>query len=100
VKPPKPAPPVVRSADALGVERSLVDQARSALARQDYASALTALEDHEKRFPRGQLAEERSALKVVALNGAGRHDDARAAAKAFKARWPDSLLMQLVDSAQ
>jgi hypothetical protein len=98
-----PAPPPVVKApaakpDTLGAERSLVDQARSALARKDYASALGALDEHEKRFAHGQLTEERSALKVVALSGAGRADDAHAAAKAFKAKYPDSLLMPLVDS--
>jgi hypothetical protein len=100
-----PAPTPARAfakprGDALGDERSLVEQARSALARQDFKSALTALEDHEKRFPRGQLTEERSALKVVALSGAGRHEDAQAEAARFRAKYPDSLLMPLVDSAR
>jgi hypothetical protein len=94
---PAAKPPVGRP-DTLGAERSLVDQARSALARKDYASALTALDEHERRFPHGQLTEERSALNVVALSGAGRVDEAHAAAKAFKAKYPESLLMPLVDS--
>lgn len=91
---PKPRPP-----DELGVEQSYVEQARAALARKDPRAALGALLEHERRYPNGQLAEERMALQVVALVGLGRDDDARLSAGRFRAKWPKSLLLPLVNGA-
>jgi hypothetical protein len=94
-RPAAQRPPV----DALGEERSLVDQARTALARRAPDDALTALGEHRRRFPRGQLAEERLALEVVALVAAGQGEEARTRASEFRSTYPASLLSPLVDGA-
>lgn len=96
-RPAKPAPPV--KSGELGAERSLVEQARAALARQDPAAALFVLAQHEREHANGQLAEERTALQIIALAQNGQPDEARALATRFKAKWPGSLLMPAVDGA-
>ena len=80
-------------------ELRLLQPAREALARDDFASALAATAAHERRFPRGQLVEEREALRIVALAGARRAAEARAEAAAFHDRFPQSLLQKRVDGA-
>ena len=70
-----------------------------ALARGDAAAALVALRGHEREHPRGRLTEEREALYVRALARAGKHDEAKARAAEFRARFPKSLLMGAVDDA-
>jgi hypothetical protein len=85
--------------DTLADERSLVDTARTALSRNDATAALDALAQHERRFPSGQLAEERLALQVLALTRAGRTDDARARAKVFRQKFPSGLFRAVVDDA-
>jgi len=72
------------------------EQARAAVARQDYASALPPLGEHARRFKNGRLAEEREALHVRALAGLGRTDEARRAAHRFEARFPRSVLLPAV----
>lgn len=83
----------------LAGERALIEIARTALAKGDSAAALDALGKHAAKYPRGQLAEEREALAVEALAGAGRMDEARARAARFKRDFPSSMLMPVVDSA-
>jgi hypothetical protein len=83
---------------ALALEKSFLEQARAAMARQDPEAALQALELHERRFPRGQLTEERMALKVMSLSSAGRSIEARNAAAAFRDRFPRGLLREAVDA--
>ena len=61
--------------------------------------ALAALSAHEAKFPQGQLVEERSALEVLALATAGRGDEARVKATAFRQRFPSGLFRRLVDAA-
>jgi hypothetical protein len=85
--------------DALAGERALLETARAALGRGDFARALTAAQRHERRWPRGQLAEEREALTVRALAASGQVDAARARAGAFRARFPRSIFLPAVDAA-
>ena len=92
-------PPPKPTADTLGDERSYLEQARSAMARRDPSAALAALADHERRFPLGQLAEERMALQILALAGEGRGDEAKALATRFRGKYPTSLPRGAVDSA-
>jgi hypothetical protein len=80
-------------------ERVLVELARAALARQDGAGALDAVERHKTKYPRGQLAEERELIAVQALATLGRKDDARARARAFRRSFPASILRPAVDDA-
>jgi hypothetical protein len=77
-------------------ELRLLRQARVAVARQDFAAALPPIAEHARRFKNGRLAEEREALRVRALSGLGRTDDARHAADAFEARFPRSVLLPAV----
>ena len=78
---------------------ALVARAQTALHRGLYASALSALDEHTRRFPRGELAEEREALAVQALARAGRGAEARRRAERFEARYPRSLLGPVVRAA-
>lgn len=60
----------------LAEELALMDRARQAIARNDAAEALRALDDHATRFPQGTLIRERDVLRVTALCVAGREDEA------------------------
>jgi len=95
---PAAAAPSAR-ASQLSAERILLDEARAALAQGDPARALDRLERHRRTFAVPLLAEERDAMWVQALVKAGRYDEARARASAFRRRSPDSLFSSVVDSA-
>jgi hypothetical protein len=96
-----PAPPLTDETrdEALAAESRLVDTARSALAHGDFVAALVAVTNHERRFPSGQLAEEREALQIQALAGAHQDSEARTRAEAFRARYPESFFLPLVNRA-
>lgn len=81
------------SARTYAIELALLEPARSSIARGDYAGALGAVARHQREFPNGQLAEERSALRVRALWGLGRIAEAETAAAAFRQRYPRSALL-------
>lgn len=105
-EPPKPgvvqrAPTTPPAPEQTGLERErrLLEPARTALTRGMATQALTLLEQHAKEFPSGELAEEREALGVQALAVSGAMDAARARAKAFTARFPDSLFLPVVERA-
>jgi len=74
----------------LAEEARLLKQAQRALRDGKPAVALTALVEHERRFPRGQLALERSAARVQALCGLGRTQQAEREGKAFLQLHPGS----------
>lgn len=74
-------------------ELSLLEPARSSISRGDYAAALSALSQHRREFPNGQLSQEREALRVRALWGLGQKPAALAAASAFRKRYPRSALL-------
>jgi hypothetical protein len=73
-------------------ERRLLTQARHALAEGEHRLALKALESHARRYPEGQLVEEREALRIEALRGLGRERAAQSAAGQFRQRFPKSVL--------
>jgi len=79
-------------------ELLLLQGARAAVAASDFATAREALQEHARRFPAGQLTEEREALRAKTLLGLGRPQEARQAARAFEARFPDSVLGPAVSS--
>lgn len=96
-----PAPkvaPKLSADERLALEKSYLEQARTAMARNDADSALSALAQHAKGFPKGQLTEERMALEVMALSSAGRSIEAKNAANAFRARFPEGLFRSAVDA--
>lgn len=80
-------------------DSALVERARVALLRGSARDALTAVDEHARRFPRGQFAEEREAFAVQALVGVGRVPEARARAEAFHRRFPRSALGSSVDAS-
>jgi hypothetical protein len=94
---PAPVPPALSRADAARAELRLLRQARAAVAREDYPAALPPIAEHARRFKDGRLTEEREALRVKALAGLGRSEDARRAAAAFRARFPRSVLLPAVN---
>lgn len=77
-------------------ELRLLREARAAVARRDFEAALVPIAEHARRFRNGRLAEEREALRVKALSGLGRTEEARHAADAFEARFPRSVLLPSV----
>ena len=83
----------------LAAERTLLADARAAMQSSQVARALAILDDHARRFPRGQLAEERDAVRVAALWRSGDHDAARRRADEFARRHPDSLFLPSVQRA-
>ncbi|MGD0835625.1 MAG: hypothetical protein ABSB49_03155 [Polyangia bacterium] len=80
------------------LELQVLKPALDAVARRDFDAALAAISLHQRRFPSGQLAEEREGLRVKALVGLGRATEARSAEVAFRERFPHStLLSQITD---
>ncbi|MEM7160571.1 MAG: hypothetical protein AAF799_47480 [Myxococcota bacterium] len=97
--PPRPAtePKATASAselaappNSLAEEMRLMTAARRALSQGQPARALELLEQHERTHARGQMAEDRAALRSQALCEAGRGAEARAAATSFLAAHPRS----------
>jgi len=91
--------PAVARDRLLAAERGLLDQARTALARNRPADALAALARHANEHPQGQLAEEREALTILALVAAGRAEEARVKAQRFHEQYPRSVLWRSVKAA-
>lgn len=87
------------SVSSLAAERGLLDDARGALGEGDPAKALALLDDHARRFPRGQLGEEREALAIQALVAEGRVDEAKARAARFRAASPNSLFLPAIEAS-
>jgi hypothetical protein len=93
------APRRLSDADAYAAELKLLRQARADVAGARFSAALSSIAEHERRFPAGRLREERDALRVKALAGLGRSDDARVAAERFGARYPRSVLSPGIEAA-
>jgi hypothetical protein len=94
-KPTRPAPAGAK-ADPFTAELELLQRAHTAYTRRDFSVALTLIAEHARRFPKGHLAEQREALHVRSLAGAGRTDEAQRAAAAFALRFPRSVLLPRV----
>jgi len=74
----------------LTAEAELLARAQQALREGDAAAALRLLEEHERRFPKGELGDERRGARVRALCGLGRTAQARAEARSLLRERPDS----------
>ncbi len=83
----------VGEAQAYAMELLLLQPALEAVARRDFATSLSAISAHQRRFPAGQLAEEREGLRVKALLGLGRIPEAMHAGALFRERFPHSALL-------
>jgi hypothetical protein len=74
--------------DAYASELRLLRPAQMALGRSSFANALALVDEHQRRFPSGHLAEEREALRVKAHR----------AAAAFRGRFPNSALLARIQA--
>ncbi len=98
--PPGTAPSAERTQRALSAQASyaaelrVLQRAQAAYRSEDYGAALRLVEEHRQRFPRGRLTQEREALRVKALAGAGREQEASRAAAAFESQYPRSPLLR------
>jgi hypothetical protein len=90
-RPPKPR-------ESYAAELRLLQRAHAAYGTGNFARALVILSEHNGRFPRGRLAEERDALRVRSLVGAGRTAEARRAVAAFGSRFPRSVLLPRLEA--
>lgn len=90
------AKPTRFRAGAARGELRLLEQARAALAKEDFAQAIHLVAEHTRRFRTGRLVEEREALRIEALAGLGRRNDARRAAAEFATKFPNSPLLPTV----
>ena len=87
--------------ESYAAELYLLQRAQSDYASHDFPDALVLIAEHARQFPNGRLAEEREALRVRSLAGAGRGDQARRALTAFAKRFPRSVLLpRLREQAQ
>jgi hypothetical protein len=84
--------------DAYALELALLQRARAAVASGNFSTALDAIAEHQRRFPRGKLREEREALRVKALAGLGRYEEARRAAERFREHFPNSVLSPRIEA--
>ncbi len=84
---------------ALAQERVLIEAARTSLARGRRAEALESLQEHERQFPQGILAEERESLRVRQLLAEGNVDAARERARLFHDKFPRSMLWPSLKAA-
>lgn len=78
-------------------ELDLLSRARQSDARAEYASVLATVAEHERSYPAGRLAEEREVLRIKALVGLGRANEARQFGAKFRRQFPRSVLLQRVD---
>lgn len=74
---PEPSPGSLRrTVDPLAQEVAILSRATRELHAGRAASALRAIEEHQRKFPNGVLTQERRAARVQALCALGRHADA------------------------
>jgi hypothetical protein len=74
----KRAPAAPRPADSLAEEVAMLSHASAELLAGRPAAALNALDEHRRKFPRGELAQERTSARIQALCALGRMNDAQA----------------------
>ena len=101
-RPTKPRAVTARAAtpggDAYALELRLLRPAQLAIGRLSFANALALVDEHQRRFPSGHMAEEREALRVKALLGLNLRPEARKAAADFRARFPNSALLARIQA--
>jgi hypothetical protein len=90
---PAPAPPTPAPAQrvsSLSPEVDVLDRARHALAAHDPVAARAALDEYQRRFPKGSLREEAELAAIESLVLSGDSAGTREAAARFLAAHPDS----------
>lgn len=92
--PPAKTEPVARAGklagDSLGQEVAILSRAEKELHNGRPALALKALDEHQRRFASGALAQERSAARIQALCALGRTEEANAESIKLKRNSPNS----------
>jgi TolA-binding protein len=83
----------------LDAEVQLIAAADALVRSERYAAAMQTLAAHERRFPRGELRQERSALRVLSMCGHGPSAPALRAREHFLTTAKDSVLTARVRSA-
>lgn len=97
---PKPeATPEVEPSSSLAQETALLRRAQAAMRKGQPKTALSLLAECQRAFPGGLLREERDALEVLALCGAGKTTKGKAAAAKFLRARPGSALADRVRGA-
>jgi len=89
----EPKPP------SLEQELLLLEQARTRLSEGEPQTTLKLLREHQERYPRSALQQEREALTIRALAAADRSDEARERAQRFVDAYPKSALRGSVERA-
>jgi hypothetical protein len=84
---------------SLAEQQALLDEARASLGKGENAAVLATLQQHAGQYPRSVLQEEREALAIKALVGAGQLAEARRRGALFQRRYPNSLLLPSVRAA-
>jgi hypothetical protein len=91
-----PAPRLGKDDDAFS-ELRLLERALEFNGRGEYAAVLVMIAEHERRYPAGRLSEEREVLRLRALLGLRRHNEARQTAARFRRDFPQSVLLPRVE---
>lgn len=87
-----PAPSVQSRHDRLAEEVAILSQAAKDLRAGRAANALSALNEHQKKFPNGLLAQERRAARAEALCSLGRYAEAQSELSTLSRTAPQSPL--------
>jgi hypothetical protein len=92
-------PDAPRDNEPSPAEAALIVAAWRAVDHRELVAATSALDEHERQFPGGLLAEERDALRVRALLLGGEQQQAEEHARGFLARYPGSVHAAAVERA-
>jgi hypothetical protein len=94
------SPPVSASAGStLWEESALLRDAQRALQGGDHAASLSILDRMAAKYPSGALEQERTVLRVLALCGSGRTQEAQTLGAQFLKRHPGSVLAARIHSS-
>jgi outer membrane protein assembly factor BamD (BamD/ComL family) len=75
---------------SLAPELALLDRAQGLLASGRATAALGVLEEYDRTFPHGALAQEAEVLRIDALARAGQRSSAESRGRTFLSRHPES----------
>ena len=96
---PTTGSPASAAEDRLRAETEALRLAQHALREKAPERALELLDEQDLRFRDGQLPQERTAARILALCQAGRVAEARVQAVRFERLWPHSALLGRVRAA-
>jgi RNA polymerase sigma factor (sigma-70 family) len=85
--------------DPLDTDAALMRRAMAALGDGQPGAALALAQRHAKKYPGSRRVQEREALAIRALVGLGRRAEAQAHAESFRRSYPQSILLNAIDSA-